>query len=117
MKGVLLVMALSLLAPSAAVAERKPYTRNVAIVIYENAEPLDWTGPFEVYNDAAMFGTAHGQPAFKVYVVSKTTAPVNCQGMTVVPNYSIANAPKPDLVVFPGGPAKHVYDDPEFFAW
>ncbi|HSP14211.1 MAG TPA: DJ-1/PfpI family protein [Thermoanaerobaculia bacterium] len=95
----------------------KPYTRNVAIVVYENAEPLDWTGPFEVYNDAASFGAAGGQPAFNVYVVSKTTSPVNAQGMQVVPNYSIQNAPKPDIVVFPGGPSSKIYDDPEFFAW
>jgi len=49
--------------------ERKPYTRNVAVVVYENAEPLDWTGPFEVYNDAASFGSANGEPAFNVYIV------------------------------------------------
>ncbi len=117
MRGVLLIMVLSLLANCAGAAERKPYTRNVAIVIYENAEPLDWSGPFEVYNDAAHFGEANGQPAFNVYIVSKTTAPVNCQGLTVVPSYSIENAPRPDIVLFPGGPASAVYDDPAFFAW
>jgi putative intracellular protease/amidase len=98
-------------------AEHKPYTRNVAIVVYENAEPLDWTGPFEVYNDAANFGGANNEPAFNVYIVSKTTDPVNAQGLKVVPNYSIANAPKPDIVIFPGGPSAKIYDDPEFFAW
>jgi putative intracellular protease/amidase len=97
--------------------ERKPYTRNVAVVVYENAEPLDWTGPFEVYNDAGSFGSANGEPAFNVYIVSKTTEPLNAQGLKVVPNYSIANAPKPDIVIFPGGPSSKIYDDPEFFAW
>lgn len=101
----------------AAATERKPYTRNVAIVVYENAEPLDWTGPFEVYNDAAHFASNNAEDAFNVYVVSKTTEPLNAQGLKVVPNYSIANAPKPDIVVFPGGPAAKIYDDPEFFAW
>ena len=100
-----------------ALAADKPYTRNVAIVVYENAEPLDWTGPFEVYNDAASYGSVDGEDAFHVYIVSKTTEPVNAQGLKVVPNYSIANAPKPDVVVFPGGPASKIYDDPEFFAW
>ncbi len=101
----------------AARAQAKPYTRNVAIVVYDNAEPLDWTGPFEVYNDAANFGAAHGQEAFNVYIVSKTKDPVNAQGMKVVPQYSIADAPKPDIVLFPGGPSAKVYDDPEWFAW
>lgn len=93
------------------------YTRNVAVVVYDNAEPLDWTGPFEVYNDAGSFGDVNGEPAFNVYIVSKTTEPVNAQGLKVVPNYSIANAPKPDIVIFPGGPSSKIYDDPAFFAW
>jgi putative intracellular protease/amidase len=106
-----------LLAVPGAPAGAKPYTRNVAIVVYEHAEPLDWTGPYEVYNDAASIGAANGQPAFHVYVVSKTKDPLNAQGLWVVPSYSIADAPKPDIVLFPGGPSGKVYDDPEFFAW
>jgi len=100
-----------------AAQEHKPYTRNVAIVVYENAEPLDWTGPYEVYNDAANFGASNGQPAFNVYIVSKTRDAVNAQGLKVVPNYSIDDAPKPDIVIFPGGPSAKIYDDPQFFAW
>jgi putative intracellular protease/amidase len=103
-------------APSPA-AEPKPYTRNVAIVIYENVQPLDWTGPYEVYNDAGRFGAANGQNAFRVYTVSKTAEPLNAQGLKIVPNYSIADAPRPDIVVFPGGPADRIHDDPVFFAW
>ncbi len=101
----------------AACAQARPYTRNVAIVIYENAQPLDWTGPYEVYHDAASFGTANGEQAFNVYIVSKTKDPVDAQGLRVVPDYSIADAPKPDIVVFPGGPSSNITDDPEFFAW
>ena len=112
------VVALAVLAAvPAAGSEVKPYTRNVAIVVYENAQPLDWTGPYEVYNDAARFGAVAGAPAFKVYVVSKTKAHLNLQGLTVTPTYSIADAPKPDIVMFPGGPSDRVYNDPEFFAW
>src|SRR5580765_5842452 len=95
----------------------KPYTRNVAIVVYENAQPLDWTGPYEVYNDAARFGAVGGAPAFNVYIVSKTKAPLNLQGLTVTPTYSIADAPRPDIVMFPGGPSNHITNDAEFFAW
>lgn len=36
--------------------------------------------------------------------------------MHAMPSYSIDDAPKPDIVVFPGGPAAHyVNDDPVFF--
>jgi len=27
------------------------------------------------------------------------------------------DAPKPDIVLLPGGPSSRIYDDPEFFAW
>jgi putative intracellular protease/amidase len=117
MKHLILGASLAALVAHAAPAQSKPYTRNVAIVVYENAEPLDWTGPFEVYNDAAHAGSANGEPAFNVYIVSKTKKSLNAQGLWVTPSYSIADAPKPDIVLFPGGPSSKVYDDPEFFAW
>ena len=117
MKLVFLAACVAALVVHATPAQAKPYTRNVAIVVYENAEPLDWTGPFEVYNDAAHAGSANGEPAFNVYVVSKTKKSINAQGLWVTPSYSIADAPRPDIVLFPGGPSSKVYDDPEFFAW
>jgi putative intracellular protease/amidase len=117
MKRTLSTLILVVLAASAGANERKPYTRNVAIVVYEDAEPLDWAGPFEVYNDAGGAGRANGEAAFNVYIVSKTTDPLNAQGLQVVPNYSIATAPRPDIVVFPGGPSGKIYNDPAFFAW
>jgi transcriptional regulator GlxA family with amidase domain len=107
----------SLLAVPETGAEGSTYTRNVAIVVYENAQPLDWTGPYEVYNDAARFGAVAGAPAFNVYIVSRTKAPLNLQGLTVIPTYSIADAPKPDIVMFPGGPSDRITNNPEFFAW
>lgn len=112
-----IAVSLVLTAAAATAAPRSGYTRNVAIVVYEDAQPLDWTGPYEVYHDAAGFGRLHGEPAFNVYLVSKTGAPLGLQGLTVTPTFSIANAPRPDIVMFPGGPSSHVYDDPEFFAW
>jgi putative intracellular protease/amidase len=120
MKRIAFALALFLLATTVAVKAAdapKPDTRNVAIVIYENAEPLDWTGPFEVYNDASSFARYNEQPAFNVFVVSKTTNPVNSQGLLAVPQYSISNAPHADIVVFPGGEVQNITNDPEFSAW
>jgi putative intracellular protease/amidase len=117
MNRLLVAVPLALIAVSASAAERKPYTRNVAIVVYENVQPLDWTGPYEVYNDAGNFAAVNSEKAFNVYTVSKTAEPLNAQGLKIVPSYSIENAPRPDIVVFPGGPAGKIHDDPVFFAW
>jgi len=116
MKRILIPVMLFLVAFTATAAT-KPYTRNVAVIVYKDAEPLDWTGPFEVWNDAANFGAANGEQAFNVYIVSKTDEPLNAQGLIVKPNYSIENAPKPDVVIIPGGPSNNITDDPAFFAW
>ena len=79
--------------------------KNVAILVYEGVELLDFAGPGEVFS-AADGPAGH---AFRVYTVAKTQAPVKSQGfLEIVPQYSIANAPVPDLVVVPGG---HVPDD------
>ena len=117
MNRVLAAVPFLLAAAHAGAEPRRPYTRNVAIVIYENVQPLDWTGPYEVYNDAARFGAANGENAFRVYTVSKTTEVLDGQGLRLVPNYSIENAPRPDIVVFPGGPSDKIHADPVFFAW
>src|SRR5688572_19173996 len=115
--SVLTAVSSAVTARAAEPAAPKKYTRNVAIVLYENVQPLDWTGPYEVYNDAARFGEANGEPAFRVYTVSKTQETLDGQGLRITPDYSIENAPRPDIVVFPGGPAGKIHEDPEFFAW
>ena len=117
MRQIFIAVLIGLLANTALAAERTTYTRNVAVVIYKDAEPLDWTGPYEVWNDAANFGASNGQRAFNVYTVSKTTEPLSSQGMKIVPDYSIANAPKPDIIVIPGGNSANVINDAEFLAW
>jgi putative intracellular protease/amidase len=99
-------------------AEGKPYTRNVAVVLYEQTELLDWAGPYEVWTDAANIAVDNGQKAFNVYTVARTKEPVFTQGkLRVVPDYSIEDAPKPDVVIIPGGNSGKLNDDPAFFAW
>lgn len=68
---------------------------NVAIFLYQGVELLDFAGPTEVF--AATSG-------FKVYTVSVDGQDILSQGLvTVKPQFSIDNAPVPDIIVFPGG--------------
>ncbi|MBS2022934.1 MAG: DJ-1/PfpI family protein [Deltaproteobacteria bacterium] len=103
-------------------AGTKPFTRNVAIVVYEGVELLDFAGPTEVFTSAAGFG-ARGEKgkeeeAFRVYTVAVSKAPITSQGMLkVMPEFSIDDAPAPDIVVLPGGNSKAMTEDPKFMAW
>jgi len=99
-------------------ATRAAYTRNVAVVVYEGVEVLDFAGPSEVFAAAATFARANGQPAFNVYTVGVSKEPVTSQGFVkVTPNYTIADAPKPDLIVIPGGSSNALTGNPAFMEW
>lgn len=61
---------------------------------------IDFAGPWEVFQDADVVGRM--QPAFNLYTVAETTAPVALSGgATIVPKYSFADAPAPNVVVVP----------------
>jgi len=71
-----------------------PSPGNVALLIFNGVEIIDYTGPFEVFGNAG----------FEVYTVAETREPVTtAMGMTVVPKYTFADAPRPDILVVPGG--------------
>lgn len=94
------------------------YTKNVAIVLYNGVEVLDFAGPSEVFASSAGIGASGRERAFNVYTVSKTKAPIVSQGfIDVTPDYSIEDSPKPDILVLPGGGAESVISDPQFMAW
>lgn len=88
----------------------KPKDRyTVAIFLYDHVELLDFAGPGEV------FGASAG---FDVYTVSVDGEPVVAQGfVTIKPQYAIANAPAPDVIVFPGGAAIPSSKDSRVMTW
>jgi transcriptional regulator GlxA family with amidase domain len=75
--------------------------RNVAILVFDDVEILDFAGPYEVFNVAS--DTAK-PPAFYVYNVGITHGPMVGRGrFTVSPRYSIEDCPQPDILIVPGG--------------
>jgi transcriptional regulator GlxA family with amidase domain len=99
----------------------KGYTRNVAIVLYDGVELLDFAGPGEVFAAAAGFGSAgapDGARAFNVFTVGRTREPIISQGFVkVTPDHSIADSPPIDIIVFPGGGSDAVTRDPVMMRW
>jgi transcriptional regulator GlxA family with amidase domain len=89
---------------------------NIGIFIFDGAQELDFTGPWEVLNGWAR--EAHGEREITVFTVAPTRDPIRCaNGLRVLADYSRDEAPRLDLLVFPGGRVRHMLDDARIHAW
>ncbi len=74
---------------------------NVGIYIYQDAEVLDFSGPYEVFSTANRL--AKPQHLFNVFLVSEQNQPVIARaGYSVNPHYSFADHPEIDLLLVVG---------------
>lgn len=88
------LLAASMQAQAQEAAKPKP-KQNVAILIFDGVQIIDYTGPYEVLGG---WGKRH------VYTVAEKSDPITTNmGMRVVPNYTFENQPKPDIIIVPGG--------------
>lgn len=75
--------------------------RNVAILLFDEVEVLDFAGPFEVFSVA---GRRQNLNPFHVYTVAENPGPVRARNhLSVNPRYTIHNCLTPDIVLIPGG--------------
>jgi len=75
--------------------------RNVAILIFDEVEVLDFAGPFEVFS---VTGRRKQQTPFEVYAVAERPGPVLARNqLSVSPRYTLVDCPPPDILVVPGG--------------
>jgi transcriptional regulator GlxA family with amidase domain len=71
----------------------------VGILLFDEAEELDFVGPLEVFGVASRFVQSIG-----VLTVSKDGRPIQGRyGLSVQPDCSIASCPQLELLVVPGG--------------
>lgn len=88
--------------------------RDVAILLFEGVQIIDYTGPYEVFGHA---WTPDG-PAFRTYTVAEKPGPITtAMGMSVNPRYTFADAPKPDVLILPGGGVPPHLENPALMAW
>jgi len=72
----------------------------VAFLISEGAVVIDFCGPWEVFERVRR--PQHTHDAFKLYTVAETISPIRASGgLQIVPDYTIANAPPPKIIVIP----------------
>ncbi len=76
-------------------------TRSLAILLFNDAEVLDFCGPFEVFSVASR----QTDPlAFNVFTVAEKMDAITARnGLSVNPDHSLADCPKPDVFLVPGG--------------
>ncbi len=73
---------------------QKEHSKTIAFYLQDGVEVLDFAGPMEVFAYAG----------YKVFTVSAKMQPIKSQGiLTIMPDYSIENAPKADILAFFGG--------------
>ena len=73
--------------------------RQIGILIFPEAEELDFVGPLEVF---AMAAKIVGD--LRVALIAERGEPVLCaKGLRVVPDHTFADSPPLDLVLVPGG--------------
>lgn len=83
--------------------------RNVGILIFDDVEVLDFTGPYEVFSRTRLEPGVESRRSdesapFRVFTVAATAATVRATGgLRVLPDHAFDDAPPIDLLVVPGG--------------
>lgn len=97
---------------------------NVAILIFDNVEVLDFAGPFEVFSRTRLVPGAESRRGddsapFNVFTVAPRAGTLRATGgLQVVPDYDFASAPPIDILLVPGGfGTRPLLEDAAALAW
>ncbi|NQX85323.1 MAG: DJ-1/PfpI family protein [Flavobacteriaceae bacterium] len=75
--------------------------RNIRILIFDNAEVLDFAGPFEVFSVTSELNNFE---PFDVFTVGENLTPIcTVNGLSVNPKYNLSNCPRIDVLIIAGG--------------
>jgi transcriptional regulator GlxA family with amidase domain len=90
--------------------------QNVGILIFDDAEVLDFAGPFEVFSVTSQL---NNYEPFSVFTVAKQSSPVAAvNGLSVNAAYTFTNHPPIDILIIAGGQGtKKLMDDPVTLTW
>jgi len=88
--------------------------KDVAILLYNGVELLDFAGPGEVFEQAEI----NGSSAFNVYTVAVDSLEIISQGfLKITADYMIDNSPLPDILVIPGGNSLSQVNNEKLISW
>jgi transcriptional regulator GlxA family with amidase domain len=88
---------------------------NVAILIFDDVEVLDFSGPFEVFSVA---NRDIQPPLFNVFTVAESETIVARGGLKVHRSCSLDECPTPDVLLVPGGVGiRRMLERPDIIQW
>jgi len=90
------------------------------IVAFDDAEELDFVGPWEVFGASTMLRNREaGHDLDRVLLIGPTADVIRCnKGLRVVPDNTFSDHPPLDVVLVPGGfGTRREVDNPVFMAW
>jgi transcriptional regulator GlxA family with amidase domain len=86
----------------------KSEIKTVAILLFDGVEIIDYSGPWEIF----------GAAGFEVHTVAASTGPIKTVfGQRVIPDYTLENCPKTDILLVPGGSVSRAANDPHVIHW
>lgn len=81
---------------------------HAAILVFDEVQIIDYAAPYEVF----------GQARFFTYLVSPDGGPITtAMNMRVTPHFGIGDAPRPDVLLVPGGGVDEILEDERGLAW
>jgi transcriptional regulator GlxA family with amidase domain len=98
------------------IRNRETWLLNIGIYIYNNAEVLDFSGPFEVFATASRLSN----PAnlFHVSLIAETNQPVIARGnFQITPHHTIDAHPVLDVLIVSGGVHQLELSKPAVTEW
>lgn len=97
------------------------YANTIGILIFDDAEELDFVGPWEVFtmSNEVFAHRGEGAPVDRVLLISETAGLIRCaKGMRVQSDTGFADCPALDVLLVPGGQGtRREVDNPAMLEW
>ena len=86
----------------------------IGILLFDDAEELDFVGPWEVFTSIRMVTEGH-----HVVTIAEREGLIRCaKGLRVLPDHTFESAPELDVVLVPGGQGtRREVDNPKLIDW
>ncbi|MDH3755379.1 MAG: DJ-1/PfpI family protein [Acidimicrobiia bacterium] len=91
----------------------------IGLLVFDDAEELDFVGPWEVFTASSMLLEANGTEPDTVVTIAERDEPVRChKGLRVLPDHTFEDHPDLDVVLVPGGMGTRVeVENPTLISW